>query len=128
MMIRPSHRSAGAILILVCSLAAACQSTPANQSRATQQSIHDGLGAAARSKAMDAVQFALETLPSDTTQRWQVGDNTQSGYVTPLRTFRIETGHYCREYLETVSLNGEVRSRIETACRTQDGRWLTVKP
>ena len=79
---------------------------------------------AARARAL---QEALESLPSNQTKRWAVADGSASGFVTPLRTFRIETGHYCREFLETLS-NGQDFTTIQAvACRSDDGRWLVVE-
>jgi surface antigen len=73
-----------------------------------------------------AFQDALETFPSNETKRWKSPDGSASGFVTPLRTFRIETGHYCREFLETVSTDQGLISSQGIACRTREGRWLGV--
>ena len=73
-----------------------------------------------------ALQEALETLPSHQSKQWEMPDRTSSGFVTPLRSFKIKTGHYCRDFMQTVSSNGEIVSTQGTACRTDDGRWLVV--
>jgi surface antigen len=77
--------------------------------------------------AAAAVQNALEELMSRDSRRWRNGSS--SGVVTPLRTFRISDGRYCRDYLEVVLAGGQepVYGR-STACRSADGLWELLRP
>lgn len=93
---------------------------------ANSRPLHAGLSPAAQTLAHDNLQFALETLPSTSEQRWQSDDGRLSGIVQPIRTFRIKTGHFCREFFESVTIDGTVQSSVDTACRTLNGQWLVV--
>lgn len=79
------------------------------------------------SRAEDHLQATLETLPSRQTRRWHSDDGQESGFVTPMRSFKIKTGHYCRQYLEAISGAGGLRSKVATACRHQNGTWVVIR-
>ena len=93
---------------------------------AAQDTLYDGLSAEAALAARQAVQTALETRRSEDTYRWRLG-NGGSGSVTPLRTFRIKTGHFCRDYSETIANSPQPVSAMRTACRGDQGTWRVVK-
>lgn len=89
--------------------------------------LYRSLAADDRTLAEAAVQEALETLPSRQTRSWRNPATGASGFVTPLRTFKIESGHFCREYQEAIATPGSAEARQFTACRrTDDGTWLPV--
>ncbi len=75
----------------------------------------------------EALQQALESRPSREILRWVSQESGTSGFITPLRTFKINTGHYCRQFMEAVARQGDLASAIETACRADDGLWIVVK-
>src|SRR5690606_33458996 len=60
---------------------------------------------AAAALAAATLQDALEQLVSSDTRRWQAGGGA-SGVVTPLRTFKIDDGRYCRDFLEVILIGG----------------------
>ena len=75
-----------------------------------------------------AVALALERHVSGTPVEWHNPDSGSRGAVEPVRTFKISTGQWCREYLHKVEFQGwqqrrEMRRAI--ACRETDGRWRT---
>ena len=74
--------------------------------------------------ARSLVQKVLETLPSNRGLRWR-GDNGVIITVTPLRTFKIKTGHFCRDYLEVVAFDSAESSASRRACRNE-GIWIQV--
>lgn len=117
-----------ATLILAIAFAtSACQgSAPPEKTGSGRVIDSPDISATSRKQAVMAFQDALETLPSNQTKRWKSPDGSASGFVTPLRTFRIATGHYCREFLETVSTNLGLLSSQGIACRTRKGHWLQV--
>jgi surface antigen len=79
--------------------------------------------------AAAAVQDALERAPSRHARRWRSGSSGTSGVITPLRTFRVSDGRYCRDYLEVIVQQGQVpASAMTTACRRADGTWEPVAP
>jgi hypothetical protein len=69
-----------------------------------------------------AIGYALENLVSGTSATVHVGDTAYA--VTPLRTWKSVSGHWCRRYEMTVTEPGNTPSRSEaTRCR-QDGVWM----
>lgn len=74
--------------------------------------------------AQSAVQSVLEEQPSGQSFRWSV-PRVAEGSVTPLRTWRSASGHWCREYVERLQLtDGRRYTARGTRCRSDDGRWL----
>ncbi len=79
-------------------------------------------GALARDKA---ISQALESLVSGTSLEWQNPDGIMVGSVTPVRSFRVASGQWCREYLLLDLLPGGSDRRRGVACREEDGHWTT---
>ncbi len=90
--------------------------------------IYQGLSAPERTFARYTVQRTLETKLKHQTGKWDDPLNGTLGLVTPLRSYKSTTGHYCREFMEVVTRKGVVRSALQKACRTPRGRWLRVQP
>lgn len=90
--------------------------------------LYQGMAPAERQLAEDNRQVALETLPSDQPRHWSGSGSGPSGFVIPLRTFKITTGHYCREYMEAIIVGGFSRSQVAVACRDGDAGWVKVEP
>jgi surface antigen len=85
---------------------------------------YNGLAAPDVALAEQTVQQTLETAPSNTTLYWNRVVSQASGAVTPIRTFRVRGGYFCREYRETVLIGSRVASsRTAVACRDRDGVW-----
>ncbi len=76
--------------------------------------------------ADQAAQRALETAPSGTSVPWKNPDSGHSGTVTPTRTYQTARGTYCREYQQTVTIQGKQERAYGTACRQPDGSWRIV--
>ncbi len=75
-----------------------------------------------------AVSVALETHVSGQPARWHNPDSGSKGSIEPLRTFKISTGQWCREYAHAIDLRGwQERKTIlrAIACREAGGRWKT---
>jgi len=78
-------------------------------------------------RAAMSVQDALETQPSGNTFTWSHDSQALQGGVTPIRTFKIRSGHYCREYREVLHLGDSMaRERQRIACRLDPGRWVPL--
>lgn len=92
-----------------------------------ERPLYASLSRSERLLVQEALQQALENRPSREIYRWVSSANGASGFITPLRTFKIETGHYCRQFMEAVAKQGDLASAIQTACRSEDGRWIVVK-
>lgn len=76
----------------------------------------------------EAVVQALEMHVSGIPAQWANPDSGSRGMVEPVRTFKISSGQWCREYVHKIELHGwqersEVRRAI--ACREADGQWQT---
>ncbi len=70
-----------------------------------------------------ASQSALESNRSGQSSQWANPDSGHSGSVTPTRTYRSASGRYCREYQQTVVIDGREQNSYGTACREADGSW-----
>ncbi len=73
-----------------------------------------------------AVQDALENALSGIAV--SLADDDLSGVVsiTPTRTYRSETKHWCREFVEDVVIDGKHTTRFGLACRENTGEWRRV--
>ena len=81
------------------------------------------LDRADRLYAARSQQVALETNSIGQSTAWSNPDSGNTGSATPTRTWRSETGRYCREYRQTVTVAGRTESAYGTACRQPDGTW-----
>ena len=68
-------------------------------------------------------QSTLETAPTGQTSTWQNPDSGHSGSVTPVKTYQTDSGQYCREFQQTVTVGGQTQQAYGTACRPPDGSW-----
>jgi len=71
----------------------------------------------------NTTQRALETAPSGQTVSWRNPDSGHSGTVVPQPAVRDESGQYCREYQQTITVDGRSEQAYGTACRQPDGSW-----
>lgn len=72
------------------------------------------------------VQEGLETALSGATMNWRNTKSGNSGSVTPKRTYRLQTGSFCRTYDETVTIGTATELYEFTACRDEEGGWQPV--
>ena len=72
------------------------------------------------------VQATLESTKSGGSNVWRDPEGKAMLVVAPVRTFRDEDEHFCREFRETVSREG-VRTLLRhgVACRNASGQWET---
>jgi len=68
-------------------------------------------------------QSALEKNPVGRTSNWSNPGSGHSGTVTPTRTYQTASGSPCREYQQTVTIDGKTEQAYGRACRQQDGSW-----
>ncbi len=71
-------------------------------------------------------QDSLETQPTGTTSTWRNPDSGHEGSITPTRTYQRDDGIYCREFEQTVTIDGKTEQVTGTACRQSDGSWQIV--
>lgn len=79
-----------------------------------------------RMRMEETTQGALETNRDYTTSSWVNPNTGVSGTVTPQETYRTNSGQYCREYTQTVTIDGRREEAYGTACRQPDGSWQIV--
>jgi surface antigen len=74
-----------------------------------------------------AVQDALENALSGAAV--SLSDAHLAGMVsiTPTRTYQSETKHWCREFTESVMIDGQQTTRFGIACRESEGGWRRVQ-
>ena len=74
----------------------------------------------------DTTQSSLEYKPTGSTAAWRNPDSRASGAVTPTRTYIGSTGNPCRDFTQTVTVDGQREDIQATACRNGDGTWQIV--
>ena len=74
----------------------------------------------------NTTQNALEHQPTGQASTWANPDSGHSGQVTPTKTYVSENGKPCREFTQTVTVDGEEEQVKATACRQEDGTWQVV--
>ena len=71
-------------------------------------------------------QSALETQRTGSSSQWVNPDSGHSGTVTPVQTYQRSDGVYCREFEQTITVDGDTELAGGTACRQADGSWEIV--
>jgi surface antigen len=69
-----------------------------------------------------------QTAPIGQPITWDNPDNGHYGAVTPVRDgTNDETGEYCREFQQTVTIGGRPEDAYGVACQQPDGAWRIVQ-
>jgi surface antigen len=74
----------------------------------------------------DTTQNALETQKVGTASTWNNPDSGHSGEITPTRTYTSSDGQPCRDFTQTIYIDGEAEEVNGTACRQDDGSWKPI--
>ena len=69
---------------------------------------------------------ALNNAGDGITYSWNNEKTGHSGTVTPTKTFRNSNRQLCREYEQSLNVNGRTDSDNGTACRAPDGSWQVL--
>lgn len=88
-------------------------------------SIGSGLTDGDRRMALEAEYRALEYTPAGQPVKWQGSNSGHSGEVVAAQPYRVGSQD-CRQYTQSVSLDGQNRSAKGTACRNADGSWTPL--
>jgi len=75
----------------------------------------------------ETAQKAFETEPTGTTATWVNPDTGHAGSVTPTKTYQTGDGTNCRDFTQTVEVNGQKQAGHGTACRQPDGTWKVMR-
>jgi surface antigen len=73
--------------------------------------------------AAEAATQAFERNAAGQPSVWNNPDSGNSGSITPVKTYQLASGQYCREYHQTITIGGEPQTSYGTACRQADGTW-----
>ncbi len=69
-----------------------------------------------------------QTAPIGQPITWENPDNGHYGSVTPVREgTHDQTGEYCREFQQTVTIGGRPEDAYGVACQQPDGAWKIVQ-
>jgi surface antigen len=81
------------------------------------------LDEADRLKMQQTQQAALESGRSYDTSGWYSAESGNRGSTTSQPAYRNDEGQDCRQYAETVVIDGQEQRAYGTACRQPDGSW-----
>ncbi len=93
----------------------------------TPDVLYGQLGASDAARARAVLQKTLETKRSQEKAEWHSDTTGTSGTITPLRTYRIKSGVFCRDFRETLIITGSPVERVGSACRRTEGVWIRVE-
>lgn len=58
---------------------------------------------------------------------WNNPQSGNSGVVVPVRDGYSQSGSYCREFQQTITVGGRLEQAFGQACRQPDGSWRIVE-
>lgn len=58
---------------------------------------------------------------------WNNPQSGNSGVIVPVRDGRDQSGAYCREFNQKVTIGGQTQSAFGTACQQPDGSWKIIQ-
>lgn len=77
-------------------------------------------------RAYAARMQALETGPSGAPVAWRNPDSGRYGNVVPGPVYYQADGTPCRQYTQTVYIDGKLQIEHGAACRNPDGTWMIM--
>lgn len=88
--------------------------------------LGDKLDTADRRLIAETTQAALEQEKIGTSRNWDNPATGHRGSVTPFRTYQDRAGRDCREFQQTIAVDGETTVVRDAACRGASGAWQSV--
>lgn len=89
--------------------------------------IGASLDRADQAALQQTTQNALETAPPNQALPWRNPESGHYGTVVPGKYYQTQSGQYCREFQQTITVGGETQQGYGTACRQPDGTWRIVQ-
>ena len=74
----------------------------------------------------DTTQSALESQKTGQASTWSNPDTGHSGTITPTKTYTSSDGMPCRDFNQTIYVDGKYEEVKGSACRQPDGTWKPV--
>ncbi len=99
----------------------------AEQRAETQIAAYEARWKAGQRALETALQDALETKASGAEVSFASGQADIQGRISPTRTYRSRTGHWCREFSEVIESGGVREHRHGLACREDSGGWQRLE-
>jgi len=75
----------------------------------------------------DQANINARTAPLGQEITWNNTQNNHNGSITPTRDGYSDSGNYCREFHQTVSIGSKKEDAYGVACRQPDGTWRIVE-
>ncbi len=75
---------------------------------------------------MEQAQQESYARPIGETVSWSNPESGNSGTYTATREGTSNLGRYCREYTQTIYIDGQAETGVGTACQNDDGTWEIV--
>lgn len=69
---------------------------------------------------------SLESGQLGEAMNWRNAESDHGGNVTPLLDYSNETGKHCRNFQQTVAIDGRTTLAYDSACRQADGSWASI--
>lgn len=88
-------------------------------------SVGSSLDRSDRMYAEQTYNRAFENSRSGTASSWRNPDSGNYGTVTPTRSYR-DYDRDCRDFTQTIYIEGRAQTGRGTACRNGDGTWSVV--
>ena len=88
--------------------------------------ISKSMDCADEEKHYSTTQSALESQKVGETSSWANPDTGHKGEVTPTRTYQSAEGAPCREFTQTIYVEGDYEQVDGKACRNSKGAWEVV--
>ena len=89
--------------------------------------IGKSLDNADKAMSQRTAQTALETGRTGQATSWRNPDSGHSGTYTPTGTYRSPSGQDCREFEQTINVDGRTERAMGRACRQANGTWQIIQ-
>ena len=84
------------------------------------------LDAADQAYMQRSTQNSLEYSKTGVSSSWSNPDSGNAGTITPTETYQTKNGQFCREYKQSILIDGKEETAIGRACRQAGGQWKIV--
>jgi surface antigen len=91
-----------------------------------QTTVGKLLDSADRRYAEEVAKKSLEKAPNGTVSKWTNPENRHAGTFTPINSYLSDDRYNCRDYHQSITIDGNTRETDGTACRTGENTWKVV--
>ncbi len=76
--------------------------------------------------AAETTKKSLQDSKPGQPMSWVNPDSGNSGTVTPSKSYQTASGEVCRDFQQTIKVDGKTQQAHGTACRDASGNWRTA--